>query len=72
MNEYNAWQTHPGYQKRPGRGSNGLITTIAAVRMLVLPAVTSIFLLKPFIAGKSVTIPGIQRAWRIALVAPGM
>jgi hypothetical protein len=68
----NAWQTFLSYQKRPGRGSNGLITTTCIITMPDLPAVTSIFLLKPFIAGKGVTILGIQGAWRIALVAPGM
>jgi hypothetical protein len=40
--------------------------------MAVSLAATLASLLKLSIAGKSDTIPDIQRAWKIVLIAPGM
>jgi len=57
--DINAWQTSPGYQRKPHEDSNGLITTIPATTMPDLPAATLASLPKLSIAGKGATTPSI-------------
>jgi hypothetical protein len=66
-----AWQVSRCYQREPGKDLNGSITTNAIIKMPASPVAILASLLKPSTAGKGAMIPGIQRAWKIVLIAPG-